>query len=297
MAASRPPRLQSGMLKRKKGRKVALLAGLALVVLSVSVGWTYWKEIRSWYEFRQLFESLGKNEHGRPEYRHWQTGIVFVGLPGGTFDMGSPETEEGQFEDEGPVHKVTLSPFLIAKYEVSQAEWQKVMGSNPSDSKGDALPVEQISWDDCQEFCKKTGLSLPTEVQWEYACRAGTAGPFAGTGNLDEMGWYDKNSGGTTHPVGEKKANDFGLHDMHGNVWELCEDWYQEGFYQESTGARDPLCENSGSGYRVVRGGSWNHPGAGGLYPAPYCRSAARQSGQRSSSGFRVGFRPAWSSP
>ena len=93
----------------------------------------------------------------------------------------------------------------------------------------DALPVEQVAWDDCQEFCTKSGLSLPTEAQWEYACRAGTAGPFSGTANLDEMGWYRQNSGGTTHPVGEKQPNDFGLYDMHGNVWEWCEDWYQWG--------------------------------------------------------------------
>ncbi len=105
------------MQKTKKGRKVALVAGLALVVLSVAMVWTYWGEIG----FFLKFERLGKNAQGRPEYRHRETGIVFVGLPGGTFMMGSPESESGRRESEGPVHKVTLSPFLIAKYEVSQS--------------------------------------------------------------------------------------------------------------------------------------------------------------------------------
>ena len=105
--------------------------------------WTYWKEIQPWYAFWQDFEGLGKNAQGRPEYRHRETGIVFVKLPGGTFDMGSPETEADRMDDEGPMHKVTLSPFLIAKYELSQAEWKRVMGANPlfrPKFEGDTLP-------------------------------------------------------------------------------------------------------------------------------------------------------------
>ncbi len=193
---------------------------------------------------------------------------------------------------EGPVHEVTLSSFLIAKYEVSQAEWKKVMGKNPSHSKGDTLPVEWVSWEDCQGFCTKTGLSLPTEAQWEYACRAGTSGAYAGTGKLDDMGWYAKDPMALSflgaHPVGMKQPNDFGLHDMHGNVWEWCRDWYQEDFYQESTDARDPLCESSGSEYRVIRGGRWGSN-------AEYCRSAFR--GYPPSVRHQdLGFRPAWSS-
>ena len=259
------------MQKRKKGRKVAFVAGLALVVLSVAMVWTYWGEIR----FFLKFESLGKNEQGYPEYLHRRTGIVFVGLPGGTFEMGSPGSEAGRIDDEGPVHKVTLSPFLIAKYEVSQAEWKRVMGDNPHPPrfKGDTLPVERVSWDDCHEFCERTGLSLPTEAQWEYACRAGTSGAYAGTGNLDDMGWYDKNSGRRAHPVGEKQANDFGLHDMHGNVWEWCKDLYEWG--PES---------------RMLRGGGWDdHAGL--------CRSAYRFGGHTSFRLGYLGFRPAWSSP
>ncbi len=288
------------MQKPNKGRKVALVAGLALVVLSVAMVWTYWKELESWYAFWRDFESIGKNAQRYPEYRHRQTGIVFVGLPGGTFDMGRPKTMRRYRNVEGPVHKVTLSPFLIAKYEVNQAEWKKVMGVDssrfeskyhgPKPPPGDTLPVDALSWEGCQEFCKKTGLSLPTEAQWEYACRAGKSGPFAGTGNLDDMAWYEKNSGKTTHPVGEKQPNDFGLHDMHGNVWEVCEDWYQEDFYQESTGARDPLCENSGSKRRVIRGGNQ-------IIPAWGCRSAFRGGVPPSVRAGGVGLRPAWSSP
>ncbi|MCZ6603249.1 MAG: formylglycine-generating enzyme family protein [Planctomycetota bacterium] len=274
------------MQKPKKGRKVALVAGLALVVLSVAMVWTYWKEIR----FFLKFERLEKNAQGYPEYRHRETGIVFVGLPGGTFEMGSPESESGRMEWEGPVHKVSLSPFLIAKYEVSQAEWKKVMGNRRSRFEGDTLPVGNVFWEDCQEFCTKAGLSLPTEAEWEYACRAGTSGAYAGTGKLDDMGWSKENSGGPPHPVGEKLPNDFGLHDMHGSVLEWCEDWFQEDFYQESTGVIDPLCENSGSGSRVVRGGSWYDP-------ARVCRSAGRGRIPPSSRIEALGFRPTRSPP
>ncbi len=273
--------------QRKLTTIVLLVTGILAVVV---VGIIAWDELVAWRTFWRDFEGLGKNAQGRPEYRHLETGIVFVALPRGTFDMGSPETESGRGGNEGPVHKVRLSPFLIAKYEVSQAEWKKVMGDNPSAFKDDTLPVEQVSWDDCQEFCTKTGLSLPTEAQWEYACRAGTSGPFAGTGNLDDMGWHRKNSGGRrTHPVGEKKPNQFGLHDMHGNVSEWCEDWYQWDYYCEGS-VVEPLCHNTVSGGRVVRGGGM-------------CRSASRDGapGFRGSLEFRLrdhlGFRPAWSSP
>lgn len=165
------------------------------------------------------------------------------------------------------------------------------MAVNPSGFKGDTLPVERISWEDCQRFCKESRLSLPTEAQWEYACRAGKAGPYAGTGELDDMGWYGVNSGRRTHSVGEKKPNAFGLYDMHGNVWEWCEDWYEEDFYRESAGLVDPLCENSGSGNRVPRGAGW-------LNSAGPCRSAYRTEVPPSArTSDNVGFRAAWSSP
>ena len=190
------------------------------------------------------------------EFRHERTGMEFVYLPGGTFQMGG-----NQYDSEKPIHKVTLSPYLIAKYECTQAEWQKIMGNNPSKFKGDRRPVEQVSWDDCQQFCQKAGLALPTEAQWEFACRAGSPGLYCFGDSMSQLGeyaWYNQNSGNQTHPVGEKKPNAFGLFDMHGNVWEWCQDWY--GNY-ESGNAVDPKGPSSGS-RRVIRGGCWDY-GAG----------------------------------
>ena len=157
-------------------------------------------------------------------------------------------------------HRVTLTKgFWIGETEVTQAQWESVMGNNPSSFKGTDRPVEQVSWNDCQKFIRKVnvalkgGIRLPTEAEWEYACRAGTSGDYGGTGNLEEMGWYSKNSGETTHPVAQKKPNAWGLYDMHGNVWEWCADWHGDYPSGEVT---DPTGPRSGS-YRVSRGGSW----------------------------------------
>ncbi len=253
------------------------------------------------------FTSLGKNAQGYEEFREEQTGIVFVKLPGGTFQMGSPASEAERHDDEGPVHEVTLSPFLIAKYEVTQAQWKRVMGTSPSYFKGDELPVEKVSWNDCQEFCKKTGLSLPTEAQWEYACRAGTTTPYhSGDSEADlaEVGWFYLNSGhkelpaGTewepdklkgwgcrTHRVGAKKPNGFGLHDMHGNVWEWCEDVYNRDYYSKAASRNGDKACTSGSGDRVRRGGGW-------YYYARRCRSALRAGLFPGDRNAHLGFRP-----
>jgi len=195
--------------------------------------------------------------------------LEMVEVPGGTFQMGSPEAEKGRHSWEGPQHQVTVSAFAIGKYEVTQKQWQAVMGNNPSNFKGDDLPVEEVSWNEAKEFCQKLSRQtsknyrLPTEAEWEYACRAGTTGAYAGT--LDEMGWYKDNSGGKKHAVGQKKPNAFGLYDMHGNVWEWCSDWY--GSYA-SMAVTDPVGASSGS-YRVIRGGGW-------IFDAVNCRSAER---------------------
>lgn len=198
--------------------------------------------------------------------------MEMIWCPPGSFMMGSPETEEGRFVDEIQ-HRVTLTKgFWLGKTPVTQRQWMSVMGNNPSYFKGDDLPLENVSWDECQEFCRKAGLALPTEAQWEYACRAGSTGPYAGTGRLEEMGWFAWNSDDgklfafrKTHPVGHLEANDWGLNDMHGNVWEWCADWY--GAYL-SDATTDPTGPLSGS-HRVSRGGSWGDD-------AKYCRSAIR---------------------
>jgi formylglycine-generating enzyme required for sulfatase activity len=163
------------------------------------------------------------------------------------------------------------------------------MGTNLSFFKGQDLPVE-VSWEDCREFCEKTGLEFPTEAQWEYACRAGATGPYSGTGNPDEMGWHHGNSGRTTHPVGGKNPNGFGLHDMHGNVMEWCQDVYDEEFYAKpGATTKDPAC-TSGSEARVVRGGSWNSK-------SMICRSALRHWVLPAHRDDFLGFRPSCSLP
>ena len=199
-----------------------------------------------------------------------------VHVEGGTFRMGATEEQgEDAFNSEKPVHRVTLSSYLIGKHEVTQALWEEVMGSNPSYNKqGGDYPVENVSWFDCQEFIEKlnarTGMRfrLPTEAEWEFAARGGNRSKgykYAGSDNLDEAGWFIDNSGNLTHPVGEKKPNELGLYDMSGNVWEWCQDW--RGAYS-SEAQKNPAGPQSGRG-RVLRGGSfWRG--------ARYCRVSFR---------------------
>jgi len=181
-----------------------------------------------------------------------------VRLPGGSFLMGSPESEPGRDSDERQ-HRVTVSAFAIGKYEVTQAEWRAVMGNNPSDFAGcDRCPVEQVSWNDVQQYLGKlnarTGqrYRLPTEAEWEYACRAWGSETFCGADSPDPVAWYYDNWGGKTHTVGQKLANRFGLHDMTGNVWEWTCSAYTERYDGE-----ERTCTNDASSRRVLRGGSW----------------------------------------
>ncbi|MBM4284603.1 MAG: formylglycine-generating enzyme family protein [Deltaproteobacteria bacterium] len=192
-------------------------------------------------------------------------GMKFVLIPAGTFQMGSEKGESGRLDNEEQ-HQVTISrPFYLQTTEVTQGQWQQVMGHNPAkfNQNGDDSPVERVSWDDAQAFLaklnqmEKTGqYRLPTEAEWEYACRAGGAARFS-FGNdgakLGEYAWYDQNSGGRTHPVGQLKPNAWGLYDMHGNVWEWCQDWYGEYAAGPVTDPRGP----SSGRFRVLRGGSW----------------------------------------
>ena len=189
--------------------------------------------------------------------------MVFV--EGGTFTMGAPE--EQSIPDGKPAHKVTLSDYYIGKYEVTQALWQAVMGSNPSEFKGDpSRPVEWVSWNDCQEFIDKlnrmTGkrFRLPTEAEWEYAARGGNRSQgykYPGGNDGNRVAWYKYNSDEKTHPVGTKSPNELGLYNMSGNVWEWCFDWFDGHYYEYYEDVQtNPTGPSSGS-YRVLRGGSY----------------------------------------
>lgn len=195
-------------------------------------------------------------------------GMKFMFIPAGKFAMGSPEQWKGRWEDDGPPHEVEITkPFFMSQYEVTQGQWKSVMGSNPSHFKdcGDQCPVENVSWNDVQEFIRRLNQKeggrkyrLPTEAEWEYACRAGAQSTYSfgdDEEQLQDFAWYDKNSGGKTHHVGRKKPNAWGLYDMHGNVWEWVQDWYDRNYYKNSPG-ENPRGPDRGES-RVVRGGSW----------------------------------------
>ena len=231
--------------------------------------------------------------------------LEMVWCPPGTFLMGSPETEEGRAEGE-VLHPVTLSKgFWMAKTEITQKQWKSVMGTTirqqrkavnkrlgkdyKENGSGSKYPICFVSWNECREFCSQSGLSLPTEAEWEYACRAGSTGPFAGVGNLDKMGWYHpakiKKDGGT-HPVGKKKPNAWGLFDMHGNVEEWCEDWAEA---YPLVAVTDPTGPDHGD-MRIMRGGS------GYAWPksdnSSDCRSASRNMAKPEYAQYTTGFRP-----
>ncbi|MGM9869953.1 MAG: formylglycine-generating enzyme family protein [Sodaliphilus sp.] len=197
---------------------------------------------------------------------YYANGVSFemVEVRGGTFTMGAT-SEQGSdaYSDGKPTHQVTLSSYYIGKTEVTQALWQAVMGSNPSYFKGSNLPVEKVSWDDCQTFIRKlnalTGKNfrLPTEAEWEFAARGGNNSrgyKYSGSNTLSNVAWYTDNSDGTTHPVGSKSPNELGIYDMSGNVWEWCSDYW--GSYSSSS-QYNPTGPGSGSD-RVGRGGGWN---------------------------------------
>lgn len=218
--------------------------------------------------------------------------ISFAFVPAGSFEMGSTQSD-----DEKPIHTVKISlGFWMQTTEVTQGQWKAVMGALPSkcgfgslsgNFLGDTKPIICVSWDDAQEFVRQMNLKsdgykyrLPTEAEWEYAARSGTTGNYAG--NIDALAWYGGNSGGSTHDVATKQANAWGLYDMHGNVWEWCQDWYDGGYYAKSP-ASDPVGPSVGSN-RVFRGGGWGNA-------AGYLRSAYRVSYAPSLRSRYLGFR------
>ena len=221
-------------------------------------------------------------------------GVSFemIAVEGGTFTMGAT-SEQGSdaYDDEKPAHQVTLSSYYIGKTEVTQELWQAVMGSNPSKFSGTNLPVEKVSWEDCQSFVIKlnelTGKNfrLPTEAEWEYAARGGNKSngfKFSGGNNIAEVAWYSKNGNKISHPVATKAPNELGIYDMSGNVWEWCSDWYSSSYYTSSS-QTNPTGPNSGS-YRVYRGGSWSGNDR-------YCRVSHRDSNYPSYRFNYVGLR------
>ena len=227
--------------------------------------------------------------------------LDMVAIPGGSFKMGSPSTETGRSNNEGLQHNVNISPFFMGKYEVTQEQYQAVMGNNPSDFKGAKRPVENVNWDDAVKFCQKlsekTGKTyrLPSEAEWEYACRAGTTTPFyfGDTITPDLVNYNGNNPYGAapkvlyrqqTTDVGSFPPNPFGLYDMHGNVWERCSDKCHDNYSGAPTDGSS--WETGTDNNRVRRGGSWYDD-------AVYCRSAIRL---RYSAGSRfrgIGFRVA----
>ena len=269
------------------GRKRRRTVIAAVALLAVGVGaWAFWPRQR---QREEITVDLGDGVTMR-----------LALIPAGKFTMGSPDSEANRSDDEGPQREVTISkPFCMGVFEVTQEQYQQVMGAIPSDFKAAANPVECVSWGDAMEFCRKlsekTGkrVTLPTEAQWEYACRAGTTTAYntgdelkprqanadfsasASPGTWEKaVDWVRKlfrikakTTGAETLPVGSFPPNGFGLYDMHGNVWEWCSDWYAEDYYANANNI-DPTGPASG-GLRVLRGGSWHH------YPS-LCRCAFR---------------------
>jgi len=220
-------------------------------------------------------------------------GMEFVLIPSGEFKMGSPSGEEGRLDREGPVHTVKIEKaYYLSKYEVTQKQWREVMSTNPSNFKGDDLPVEEVSWNDAQEFIKKLNdkevtdkYRLPSEAEWEYAARAGTTTRYSfgnDDSDLGDYAWYRDNSGSKTHPVGQKQPNPWDLYDMHGNVLE----WVQDQNHGSYDGAPTDgsAWEDGSSSFRVLRGGGFSRY-------ARYCWSAVRQNGDPDLRGSFIGFR------
>jgi len=221
-------------------------------------------------------------------------------IPAGNFLMGSPDTEDGHSSFEGPQHKVTIAkPFYMGTYLVTRAQWKDVMGNDPSQLTGqDNQPVDSVSWIDSQEFCKKLSaktdraVRLPSEAEWEYACRAGSTTRFCygddpDCSKLGEYAWYTANSDDYTAPVGQKKPNAWGLYDMHGNVVEWCQDWLHDNYVGAPTDSNawkaNPKITPAGISH-MMRGGTNNSKGKG-------CRSAARDWGPQGNRCADVGLR------
>ncbi|MDM8523158.1 SUMF1/EgtB/PvdO family nonheme iron enzyme [Desulfococcaceae bacterium HSG8] len=249
-----------------------------------------YKDIRQWFgeQGRQAGQDVIRAEPG---------GYELVRIPGGSFMMGSPDTEGGRYKNEGPLHKVSVSDFYMGRYPVTNEEYGRFLEANPDAEEPEywsdrqynqsRQPVVGVSWHDAKQYAEWAGLQLPSEAQWEYACRAGTQTRYYTGDSEDDLGragWYRENSGGQHHPVGKKEPNAFGLYDMHGNVWEWCEDWHGDYLPDAVKDTEGPDQVSS----RVLRGGGWNRF-------ARDCRSARRYGSSPGARSGRYGFRLAFS--
>jgi formylglycine-generating enzyme required for sulfatase activity len=232
---------------------------------------------------------------------HGDSRYPMVLVPGGRLVMGTPDDEEGRDDNEGPVHEVELAPFYLGRHPVTQEEYGRCLAVNPGmrrpvvfdpdvsfealwgldlELRGPRHPVVDVTWEEAEAFCRWAGLVLPTEAQWEHACRAGTRSRYW-SGDAEEdlarVGWYAGNASMGTKPVESKPANAFGLHDMHGNVVEWCQDWYDPGAYRASARSGDGLRTPEAEKYRTSRGGAWG------------CSARVARSGYRGYGPTRVG--------
>jgi len=220
-------------------------------------------------------------------------GMELVLIPPGSFRMGGDKKLEQAEDHETPRHIVKISQtYFLGKYEVTQIQWSEIMNNNPSEFVDDKRPVERVSWNDVKVFIQKLNTKeetnkyrLPTEAEWEYAARAGSESSYAfgsDTIMLSQFAWYRKNSGGKTHPVGQLNPNVWGLYDMHGNVHEWCQDWFDRQYYSQSA-SNAPLGPSTGLA-KALRGGDWGSEDW-------YCRSASRSLSSPDRRSNRLGFR------
>lgn len=280
--------------------KLILLAALFTLV-STSVSAQSYNQ-HSGYQSQNSYQQRSYDNRTPQNYVENVEGLnmKMVYVEGGTFQMGATSEQNGEgYDDEKPVHSVTLESYYIAECEVTQEQWQKIMGSTihqqaskagySTKGVGNDYPMYYVSWHEAQAFCQElsalTGKTycLPTEAQWEYAARGGKQSKgykYSGSYAIDAVAWYDSNSGSTNHPVKGKRANELGLYDMSGSVWEWCSDWY--GSYSSSS-QNNPTGASSGE-YRVLRGGSWN-------YRARSCRVSYRNDNTPSNRNYNYGFR------
>jgi formylglycine-generating enzyme required for sulfatase activity len=257
----------------------------------------YIHTVRNYLKKEETEDSKVPKSSGNSEtseaFTSYSTGMELILVPADEFEIGSPSEEKDRFDYECSAHKVMIkNSFYMGKYPVSQKQWKKIMGKNPSHFKGEDRPVEMVSWNEVQKFVKKLNekegtdkYRLPSEAEWEYACRAGskTKYYFGNEGSkLNEYAWYAENSGSQTHPIGQKKPNSWSLYDMHGNVWEWVQDKWHENY--KNSPADGSAWEDENCSYRVSRGGSW-------FCDAELCRSTSRFKRDPEKHISNVGFR------